>query len=150
MRHALWHLGFRYKLNDKKLPGKPDIVLPRYRTVVFVHGCFWHGHQGCKYYTIPKTNIDFWKSKVARNQERDQEQWRGLEAKGWSVIVVWECQLRKDVLDETVDSVAGEIRRNGDLYVRLQNERRASREVYRQEREARKKREEALLSSIKR
>lgn len=98
LRRALWSLGFRYRVNEKRLPGKPDIVLPKYRTVVFIHGCFWHGHKGCKYYTVPKTNTEFWKAKVVRNQERDQEEWRQLEAKGWAVIIVWECQLKKSSL----------------------------------------------------
>lgn len=109
LRLALWRLGFRYCVNDKMLPGKPDIVLPKYRTVIFIHGCFWHGHKDCKYYTVPKTNTDFWKAKVARNQERDQEVWRQLEAKGWSVIIVWECQLKKAALDETIGRVRTEM-----------------------------------------
>ena len=102
LRRALWSLGFRYRVNEKRLPGKPDIVLPRYRTVVFIHGCFWHGHKGCKYYTIPKTNTEFWTAKVSRNQARDQEVWRKLEAKGWSVIIVWECELRPFVREITL------------------------------------------------
>lgn len=95
LRNALWHLGFRYRVNVKRLPGTPDIVLPKYRTVIFVHGCFWHGHKDCKNYTVPKTNTDFWTAKIARNQHRDQEVWRQLEAQGWTVIIVWECQLKK-------------------------------------------------------
>lgn len=150
LRLALWSLGFRYRVNDKRLPGKPDIVLPKYNTVIFTHGCFWHGHIGCKYYTVPKTNTDFWVSKVARNQERDQEVWRQLEAKGWSVIIVWECQLKKSVFEETVRFVAEEIRRNGNLHNRIQDERRASREAYRQERKARKERVADLLAEISR
>lgn len=73
LRSALWNRGYRYRLYDKRLPGRPDIVLPKYRTVIFVHGCFWHGHKDCKNYTVPKTNTEFWVDKVARNQERDQE-----------------------------------------------------------------------------
>ena len=99
LRHALWNMGFRYRVNIKQLPGSPDIVLPKYRTVIFVHGCFWHGHQGCKFHTVPKTNTGFWTAKITRNQERDQEVWRQLEAKGWSVIIVWECQQKKAVLE---------------------------------------------------
>ena len=117
LRYALWRLGFRYRINDKRLPGSPDIVLPRYRTVVFVHGCFWHGHKGCKNYT-----------------ERDQEVWRKLEAKGWSVIIVWECELEKSRLDETVFNVAKEIKENGKLFNQRKEERRAERERYRHER----------------
>ncbi len=116
LRRALWSLGFRYRINEKDLPGKPDIVLPKYRTVVFVHGCFWHGHKGCKYYTVPKTNTEFWTAKVTRNQQRDQEVWRQLEAKGWAVIIVWECELKKYRFEDTVNSVAAEIVRNGNTY----------------------------------
>ena len=149
LRHSLWHQGFRYRVNDKRLPGRPDIVLPKYRTVVFVHGCFWHGHNDCKYYFVPKTNTEFWVAKVARNQERDQEVWRKLEAKGWYVIIVWECQLKKANLDETVARVAAEIVQNGESYRVVCEERRKAREEYRRERKARKGREQALLEEAK-
>ena len=149
LRLCLWRQGFRYKINDKRLPGRPDIVLPKYRTVIFVHGCFWHGHKDCKYYTVPKTNTEFWMAKVARNQERDQEVWRKLEAKGWSVIIVWECQLKKANLEETIDRVAGEIVRNGEAYRAAQEERKKAREEYRRERMERKVREQALLKEVK-
>ena len=149
LRHALWRLGFRYRVNDKRLPGSPDIILPKYRTVVFVHGCFWHGHKGCKYYTIPKTNTEFWVAKVARNQERDQEVWRKLEAKGWSVVIVWECQLKKAALGGTVERVAAEIVRNGEAYRQTQDDRRKAREEYRREQRARKDKERALLEEVK-
>ena len=149
LRRALWHLGFRYRTNDKKLPGKPDIVLPRYRSVVFVHGCFWHGHKGCPTSHIPETNKEFWRAKIARNQERDQAVWRKLEAKGWSVIIVWECQLKKANLEETIDRVAGEIVRNGEAYRAVQEERKKAREEYRRERRERKEREQSLLEEMK-
>ena len=149
LRHALWRLGFRYRMNDRRLPGSPDIVLPKYRTAIFIHGCFWHGHKGCKNYTVPKTNTDFWVTKVARNQERDQEVWRQLEAKGWSVIIVWECELKKSVLDETINRIAEEIRQNGEDYSQAQEDRRKSREAYRQERKSQKEREAALISELK-
>ena len=149
LRYTLWHQGFRYRVNDKRLPGKPDLVLPKYHTVVFVHGCFWHGHKDCKYYTVPKTNTEFWMAKVARNQERDQEVWRKLEAKGWSVIIVWECQLKKANLDETVDRVAGEIVRNGEVYRAAQEKRKKAREDYLRERKERKEREQSLLKEVK-
>ena len=149
LRRALWRLGFRYRINEKHLPGKPDIVLPKYRTVVFIHGCFWHGHKDCKNYTVPKTNTEFWMAKFARNQERDQEVWRKLEAKGWSVIIVWECQLKKAVLEETVNHVADEIRHNGEILRCAQKERKKAREEYRQERRIRKEREQSLLKEVK-
>lgn len=149
LRHALWHQGFRYRINDKRLPGRPDIVLPKYRTVVFMHGCFWHGHKGCPTSHIPKTNTEFWETKVARNQERDQEVWRKLEALGWSVIIVWECQLKKAVLEETVSRVADEIRHNGDVFRMTQNSRQKAREEYMIDRKTRKEREQSLLEEIK-
>jgi len=149
LRRALWRQGFRYRVNDKRLPGKPDLVLPMYRTAVFVHGCFWHGHKDCKYYTVPKTNTEFWMAKIARNQERDQEVWRKLEAKGWNVIIVWECQLKKAVLDDTVNRVAAEIRHNGEVLRCAQEARRKAREEYREERRIRKEREQVLLAEVK-
>ncbi len=148
LRHALWEKGFRYRINDRRLPGSPDLVLPKYRTAIFVHGCFWHGHKGCKYYTIPKTNTEFWKAKVARNQERDQEVWRQLEAKGWFVIVVWECLLKKAHLSETVEAVAKEIWNNGEFYLAMQNERRKSLKDYREEVRVRKIRESNRLREL--
>lgn len=144
LRHFLWEKGFRYRVNVKRLPGSPDIVLPKYRTAIFVHGCFWHGHQDCKYYTVPKTNTEFWKAKVARNQERDQEVWRQLEAKGWFVIIVWECQLKKAHLEETVKAVSAEIRRNGEALKKAKEERKKAQEVWLQMRKARREREAAL------
>ena len=149
LRHALWFKGFRYLVNDKRLPGKPDIVLPKYRTVVFVHGCFWHGHKGCKDYTVPKTNTDFWVAKVARNQERDEEVWRKLEAKDWSVIIVWECQLKKANLEKTVARVVSEIVRNGEVYRTAQKERKIVRLEYQKERMKRKEREQSLIKESK-
>ena len=148
LRYLLWNQGFRYRLNDKRLPGRPDIVLPKYRTVIFVHGCFWHGHKGCKNYTVPKTNTEFWVAKVVRNQERDQEVWRKLEAKGWSVIIVWECQLKKANLDETVERVAEEIVQSGEAYRAALEERKKAREEYRLERIARKEREKELRAEV--
>ena len=149
LRHALWHRGFRYRANAKSLPGSPDIVLPKHRTVIFIHGCFWHGHKGCKYYTVPKTNTEFWVTKVARNQVRDQDVWRKLEAKGWSVIVIWECQLKKASIGETIDRVVDEIVRNGEAYRAAQEERRKAREEYRRDRHALKEREQSLLKEVK-
>ncbi len=149
LRHALWRQGFRYVVNDKRLPGRPDIVLPKYRTAIFVHGCFWHGHKDCKNYTVPKTNTEFWVAKVARNQERDQEVWRKLEAKGWNVIIVWECQLKKVILDETIDRVTSEIIRNRETYLVVQEDRRKAKEEYRLERKAKREREQSLLEEVK-
>ncbi len=94
LRKALFAKGFRYRLYDKKLPGKPDIVLPKYKTVIFIHGCFWHGHQGCKRGHIPKSNIDYWLNKINSNRERDNSNTNQLVSLGWNVIVVWECEIK--------------------------------------------------------
>ena len=149
LRCELWRRGFRYRVNDRRLPGSPDVVLPRYRTVVFVHGCFWHGHKDCKYFTIPKTNTEFWTAKVARNQARDQKVWRKMEAKGWSVIIVWECELKKAALEDTVFRVAQEIVRNGELFRNAQEERKKNRIEYQKGRNLRKEREQSLLKEAK-
>ena len=125
-------------------------MLPKYRTFVFVHGCFWHSHKGCPISHIPETNTDFWIAKIARNQELDQEVWRQLEAKGWFVIIVWECQLKKAKFQETIESVAAEIRKNGEALQQDSQNRRASREAYRQERKTQIEKESALLEEIKR
>ena len=148
LRHALWRLGFRYRANDKRLPGKPDIVLPKYHTVIFVHGCFWHGHKDCPYYTVPKTNTDFWTAKIARNQERDQDTWRQLEAKGWDVIIVWECELKKQRLQGTIEATATAIRKNGEILRSAQDDRRKSREEYKKQRLMQKERESSLKAEL--
>lgn len=93
MRRALHALGFRFRLHRKDLPGRPDIVLPRHRAAIFVHGCFWHRHDGCKVASTPKSNTAFWIEKFDRNVARDLQARKMLEAQGWKVIVVWECQL---------------------------------------------------------
>ncbi len=149
LRRALWRRGFRYRVNVKTLPGSPDIVLPKHRTVVFVHGCFWHGHKGCKEFTVPKTNTDFWVKKVARNQERDQEVWRKLEARGWSVVIVWECELVKAQFDNTVERAANEILTNGKQYRLRQQERCDAREQRRMERKEAEVRRAVLMAEIK-
>lgn len=149
LRCELWKMGFRYRIIDKRLPGSPDIVLSKYRTVIFVHGCFWHGHKGCKSASIPKTNTDFWAAKIARNQERDQEVWRQLEAKGWYVIIVWECELKKNLFEETICRVEKEILANGETYRKQIEERRHLREQRRIERREQKTRQSALMAEIK-
>jgi DNA mismatch endonuclease (patch repair protein) len=95
VRRWLWSHGYRYRLNVKSIPGKPDIVLRKYRTAIFVNGCFWHGHEGCSKYVIPKSNTEFWTSKIERNKERDEKEYEALQEAGWQVIVIWECQLKK-------------------------------------------------------
>lgn len=105
VREYLFSQGFRYRKNDKRLPGTPDIVLPKYRTVIFVNGCFWHGHQGCRYFVVPKTNTDFWMNKIDTNRIRDQKKISELEAMGWKVIVIWECELKPGKQDDTLSDL---------------------------------------------
>lgn len=95
VRKWLYHHGFRYRLNDKRFPGTPDIVITRFRTVIFIHGCFWHAHTNCKYFKLPKTNMDFWLEKLQSNIERDKQQVNKLRQMGWKVIIIWECELRQ-------------------------------------------------------
>lgn len=106
MRKFLWNRGFRYRLNNPRLPGHPDIVLRKYRTCVFVNGCFWHGHDGCKYFRLPKTNTEFWKKKIERNKERDKEEQVKLAQMGWHCITVWECELKADKREKALESLA--------------------------------------------
>ena len=102
VRKWLWRNGYRYRLNDKRLPGKPDIVLPKIKTVIFVNGCFWHGHDNCHNFRPPKSNIDFWDEKIKRNKHRDKINYRRLKSLGWEVLVVWECQLHRGSVNSTL------------------------------------------------
>lgn len=96
VRKYLFSCGLRYKKNDKRLPGHPDIVLPKHKTVVFVNGCFWHVHEGCKYFKWPESKMDFWKNKLTENKRRDVVKIQALKELGWKVIIVWECELKRD------------------------------------------------------
>lgn len=110
VRKYLFSKGFRYRKNDKRYPGKPDIVISKYKTIIFVNGCFWHKHEGCKYFVWPKTNQDFWKNKIETNVQRDQNNYAELEAQGWKVIVIWECEIRSKTKREMrLDLLAKEI-----------------------------------------
>ena len=95
VRKYVFSKGFRYRKNVSTLPGKPDIVLPKYKTCIFVHGCFWHKHEGCKYFVWPKSNEEFWKDKLEKNVTRDKNEQAELEKMGWHILIVWECQLKK-------------------------------------------------------
>lgn len=106
VRKFLWSRGFRYRLNHPRLPGKPDIVLRKYRICILVNGCFWHGHEGCKYYVVPKSNTGFWMEKIRRNRERDHEVLHRLAEMGWHTIVIWECELKPAVREKTLESLA--------------------------------------------
>ena len=145
VRKGLFAAGFRYRLNVNALPGTPDIVLRKYHTVIFVNGCFWHGHPGCRLFSLPKTNRKFWEQKIARNRRRDAAVQARLEAHGWKVIVLWECELdparhwcgegREPVsrLDETLASLPERIRRCAAQYDNEQEQRRRQAVIRRQE-----------------
>lgn len=105
VRRFLHAKGFRFRLHNNLLPGKPDIVLKKYRTVVFVNGCFWHGHDDCKYFILPKTRRLWWENKLDKNKERDLESKRKLSFLGWKVIVIWECELKKDKISITLENL---------------------------------------------
>ena len=109
VRKYLFSQGFRYRKNDKRLPGTPDIVLPKYKTVIFVNGCFWHGHKNCKCFVVPKTNTDFWVNKIEANKQRDYRKIDELQELGWKVIIVWECQLKRNVFSETMSALVSKI-----------------------------------------
>ncbi len=112
VRKDLFRRGLRYRKNAKKLPGCPDIVLSRYKTVVFVNGCFWHAHEECKYFKWPQNNKDFWKTKLTGNKKRDIDNISALERLGWKVIVVWECELKKPFKAERLNRLYTEITGN--------------------------------------
>ena len=105
VRKFLFNRGFRYRLNHPRLPGKPDIVLRKYRTCIFINGCFWHGHDGCKYFVMPKTRTEFWQTKIEHNKKRDSENQRKLASMGWHCISIWECQLKPKVREATLESL---------------------------------------------
>ena len=109
VRKYLFSKGFRYRKNDKRLPGSPDIVLPKYKTCIFVNGCFWHGHKGCKYFVWPQNNADFWESKIIANIERDRKKEAELNERGWKVLVIWECQLKPQTRDNTLELLIKEL-----------------------------------------
>lgn len=116
VRKYLFSRGLRFRVQVRKLPGTPDIVLPKYKAVIFVNGCFWHGHEGCKYFRLPKSNVDFWQNKITRNIERDVETEAELVRLGWKVIRIWECEIkavagRMDRLEKLYNSIVG-----SDLY----------------------------------
>ncbi len=113
VRRRLHADGFRYRLNVNNLPGKPDIVLPKYKTIVFINGCFWHGHRGCPLFVMPKTNTEFWMQKIQRNISRDLLNYKILMDMNWNVIIVWECALRKSRSCETLSQLESLIRTNG-------------------------------------
>jgi DNA mismatch endonuclease (patch repair protein) len=113
VRKTLFVAGFRYRKNDKRLPGHPDIVLPKYKTVVFVNGCFWHKHKNCRYFVWPISNTEYWYQKINGNIARDKQAHASLRRLGWNVIIIWECKLRLDKREYTLLSLIDKIKRNG-------------------------------------
>jgi len=102
VRKFLHAKGYRYRLHVKGLPGKPDIVLPKYKTVIFVHGCFWHGHEGCKYFVVPKTKTEWWLKKINSNIANDQKAVAALQKNGWKIITLWECEFKPATIENTL------------------------------------------------
>lgn len=105
VRKFLFAQGFRYRLHVKNLPGKPDIVLPKYKTIILIHGCFWHGHNGCRYFVVPKTRTEWWVNKINRNKELDKKNVRLLCQDSWKVLTIFECKLKKGKIDETLQQL---------------------------------------------
>jgi DNA mismatch endonuclease (patch repair protein) len=110
VRKLLFSNGFRFRLHRKDLPGKPDIVLSKYKTVIFVHGCFWHGHEGCRYFVVPKTRTEWWVNKINRNKALDEINAGKLQDMGWKVIQIYECRLRKGGVERMVEWLKSEIK----------------------------------------
>lgn len=127
VRRELWHRGYRFRKCVRSLPGTPDIVLPKYRTCIFVNGCFWHGHKGCSKFVMPKTRTEFWANKIARNQERDLVNIQRLESIGWSAITVWECELSKSGIENTMEKIESMLAENRRKWKEYQAHRRESR-----------------------
>lgn len=151
VRKGLHARGFRFRLQERKLPGKPDLTLAKYGIAVMVNGCFWHGHEGCRYATKPQSNSEFWDAKIARNRHRDEVTTAHLEALGWTVITVWECELKgKEAARARIDVLAEEIRRAGAEHEAVRSRRRKDREAWRQEREQMMKRRSELEAEIRR
>jgi DNA mismatch endonuclease (patch repair protein) len=105
VRKFLFANGFRYKLHDKKLSGKPDIVLPKLKTVIFVHGCFWHGHDKCKFFVVPKTRTDWWIQKIKKNKQNDNKSYLKLKSDGWEVFTIFECELKRQKVKITLSEI---------------------------------------------
>ena len=148
LRKELHQLGYRYRINVKRLPGTPDIVLSKYRTCIFVNGCFWHGHQGCNKFVMPKTNEEFWKDKIRNNHERDLKNAAMLDASDWKVITVWECQLKKDEFRSTVASIRKQLEDNMYDYAAYMADRRKRRKEWQAEMRRRKQVEADALSQL--
>ena len=151
VRKGLHRRGFRFRLQDRRLPGRPDITLPKYGVAIMVNGCFWHGHKGCRYATKPRTNPEFWETKIERNRHRDEVTTAHLEALGWTVITVWECELRgKAAAEARIEALAEDIRKAGEMKLQQKRTRHISRTAAKKEREEMLQRQARLEEEIKR
>ena len=151
VRKGLHRRGFRFRLQDRRLPGRPDITLPKYSVAIMVNGCFWHGHKGCRYATKPRTNPEFWETKIERNRHRDEVTTAHLEALGWTVITVWECELRgKAAAEARIEALAEDIRKAGEMKLQQKRTRHISRTAAKKEREEMLQRQARLEEEIKR
>lgn len=112
VRRYLFSNGFRYRLHDLKLPGKPDIILPKYKTIIFVNGCFWHGHEGCKYFVIPKSRTEWWTKKIYKTKENEKKNKMVLRQMGWNIITIWECHLKKENIEKTLKQLSNKLYSN--------------------------------------
>lgn len=115
VRKHLFSAGFRYRLHDKRLPGKPDIILPKYKTVIFINGCFWHGHQGCRYFTVPKTRTEWWQDKITKNKTNDESNTSKLREAGWKIISIWECGLKPSAVAQTLSELTCSLTLNAGI-----------------------------------
>ena len=112
VRKYLFSNGFRYRLHDSRLPGKPDIILPKYKTIIFINGCFWHGHEGCKYFVIPKSRTEWWTNKIFKTKENERKNKTILKQLGWNIITIWECQLKKNNIETTLKLLSNKLYNN--------------------------------------
>lgn len=110
VRKYLFARGFRYRKNVKDLPGKPDVVLPKYKTIIFVHGCFWHGHEDCEAAKLPTSNIEYWTKKVTSNITRDSQNIQSLKEAGWNVVIIWECELKPKTKEKRLEQLIDKIK----------------------------------------
>ena len=148
LRKELFRLGYRYRLNVRKLPGTPDMVLAKYHTCIFVNGCFWHGHKDCPKFVLPKTNTEFWHAKIENNRERDLRNYTFLESLGWRVIVIWECELAKANLQHTVSEIQQQLDISRESWLEEMDDRRERREEWREEMRRRKEREREAKNEV--
>ena len=112
VRKFLFSKGFRYRLHVKNLPGKPDLILPKYKTIIFINGCFWHGHENCKYYIMPKTRTEWWIDKINRTKQRDSENFLQLSESGWKIVTIFECELKREKREQTFNKILSILQKN--------------------------------------